>query len=470
MKLIVDNEKNYSELLLIIDLFFSSKQRGFLSFDISHSTKIINKRFVIVIEIDGKKYQYSYMLQPEMFEKGHGLHNKFVKRYGKIALYRALSEHTGKDLPWGSLTGVRPSKLFYELMKEENRGYAVRKFKELYRVSEEKINLVASVVKNQSKKSTGDKDAHLYLHIPFCPSRCTYCSFISYSLPRHHAMLSDYVDTLITELTVTLKNIARKKYNIRSIYIGGGTPTILSSELLDKLLSHLHLPVEEFTVESGRVSTISKEKIDIMKKHGVTRICVNPQTFNKKVLQQVNREGCSKDTEAIITYAQNNGLLVNMDLIAGLPGETLASFKRSVLKTLSLRPDNITIHTLSLKNASQLTSDNFVSDDEKVVEKMVSWGYKELTENKYLPYYMYKQKHTLSHLENIGYSKKGSECLFNIDSMEESATIIANGAGAISKRLFTKESRIERAANVKDIPQYLNNIEEIVKKKLQLFK
>ena len=462
--LITDNEKNYSELLLIINPFYNNFEESELK--IFHSTKNTDSDITIDIKIGDKSFSYLYLTTPNMY-KDQKLDNKYVKRFSKIALYRALCQYTHKTLPWGSLTGVRPSKLFYECSKEGLDP--IKTFTGLYLVSKEKTNIVDDIVQHQQKRSQGDKDIHLYIHIPFCPSKCTYCSFVSYSNKKYNDMLPKYVDKLILEIKETLKVIKKKKYNLRTVYIGGGTPTILANEDLDRLLSSLPKNIEEFTVESGRAETISLEKLQTMKKHSVTRICVNPQSFNKKVLQAVNRPANFDAIKEDICNAKKLGFIVNMDLIAGLPKDTVQSFKNSLKKCISLDPDNITVHTLAIKNASQLRQDKFAHKNEQIVSKMVDYSYKKLHKKGYFPYYLYRQKHMMANLENIGYAKSGTECIFNIDSMEETASIVACGAGGISKRFFRKENRIERYANIKDIPQYMDRVEEITQKKLELY-
>ena len=422
------------------------------------------------------------------------LDNKYVKRYGKIGLYQALSEHTGKSLPWGSLTGIRPTKLFYEYLKTNTFEETKRIFRELYKVSNEKIKVVVDIINHQAQKSKNDNDIHLYIHIPFCPSKCTYCSFVSYSIDRYNKMLSEYIDKLIYDIKQSFQAIRKGNYNLRTVYIGGGTPTILSAEDLERLLKAINseinikapkkegennnptkrekncLEIEEFTVESGRSDTITKQKFQIMKKYGVTRVCVNPQSFNKEVLKAVNRAQNMTEIENSITWAKELGLTVNMDLIAGLPNDYFASFKQSLTKTLSFKPDNITVHTLAIKNASKLKETGTNVENEANVSEMVDYAYKTLHRHKYFPYYLYRQKHMRENLENIGYSQSDKECIFNIDSMEEVASILACGAGAISKRFFAENNRIERYAILRDIPQYMADVEKITAKKLDLFK
>jgi len=494
MALIVDNEKNYAELMLTVNLFVPNFNDSDL--EIFHSTKITSKTVTVNVKINNNNYKYRYKTLPCMY-KSEQLDNKYLKRYGRVGLYQALSEYTGSVLPWGSLTGIRPTKLFYEHLKTNSFDETKDIFRNLYKVSDEKIKIVVDIINHQSKKSKNNNDIHLYIHIPFCPSKCTYCSFISYSIDRYNNLLSEYVNKLIYDIKQSFAMIRKKNYNLRTIYIGGGTPTILSSENLEILLSTINAELKtdstqkgfakeilnkkgaknkklfkiiEFTVESGRADTITQEKLQIMKKHGVTRICVNPQSFNKEVLKGINRPQNLTETRNAIKWSKELGFIVNMDLIAGLPGDSFQSFKQSLTKTLSFKPDNITVHTLAIKNASKLKETGAEIKNGESVSAMVDYAYRTLHRHQFFPYYLYRQKHMKENLENIGYSQTNKECVFNIDSMEEVASIIACGSGSISKRLFVESNKIERYAVLRDIPQYMENVKEITARKLNLFK
>ena len=243
----------------------------------------------------------------------------------------------------------------------------------------------------------------------------------------------------------------------------------MSAEDLSKILDELSYPVTEFTVECGRPDTITKEKLDVLKAHGVTRICINPQSFNDKTLKQIGRGHTTKDIISAYALALGYDFVINMDLIAGLPGEKFAHFKKTIDSTLELAPQNITIHTLALKNGAMLKTQNETNHFDADIEKMVDYGYKKMCENGYVPYYMYRQKSMINNLENIGYAQPNTICLFNIDTMEETCSVLACGAGAISKRIYNLENRIERAANVKNLDDYINRIDEMIDRKNNLF-
>ncbi len=392
------------------------------------------------------------------------------KRQVKIALYDLLNKLTNKSLPWGSLTGVRPTKFARDLVESgQIKEYMVADtLEKTYRVSKEKARLTAMILKNQKCIIRNDNLVDLYVNIPICPTRCLYCSFISSELARVKDKVEMYIDCLLKEIAAVKKIVAKKAYIIRTIYIGGGTPSVLTAVELDRLLDILTFPVGEFTVECGRPDTITAEKLDVLKKHNVTRISVNPQTFCETTLKRIGRNHKNKQVLAAYTMALERGFKVNMDVIAGLPKEKLGIFKRTMQTLVDLAPENITVHTLSVKNGALLKNDT--SDlSEKEVSKMVSHAQKLLLENGYKPYYMYRQKHQLGGLENVGYYRDDNVCIFNIDSMEETNSVIAVGAGAMSKRVFNNEKRIERQDNVKFVEDYIARIDEMIERKEKFF-
>lgn len=391
----------------------------------------------------------------------------------KVATYDCLSAHYEKNMPWGALTGIRPTKLAFELSMAGNNIFEVRNIlQERYRVSFEKANLAIKVLLNQKSLDYDENEVCLYINIPFCTSKCSYCSFISAEIDKIKQYVSPYVDCLIKEIKETLTLIYKKHYWVKAIYIGGGTPTSLPLEELDRLLDSLVFPydIKEFTVEAGRPDTITKEKLDILKKHNVTRISVNPQTFNDAILKKIGRNHTSAQTFEAYKLACNYDFKINMDLIAGLPGDTLKGFKETVNTALELAPDNLTIHTLALKRASEFAIKNEDIFKKPLTEKMIDYAEETIEKSGYEPYYLYRQKNQVGNLENVGYFFGDSKCVFNIDSMEEKSTILACGANAISKRIFPRENRIERHANIKDIPIYIERIDEMIEKKKELFK
>lgn len=475
MKLTINNQKFYDELLLVIKLFFSANQieTENLNFEISYElnnsvlTTFVNVSGNYLGNVINTNQTNTFSLTKNQLEK----QDKFVKRYLKIELYNVLTNLTGKTMPWGSLTGIRPTKLFYELKHELGSSIlAKNELIKTFKVSKEKADVVFNVTQNQTKIEINDNLVDLYVNIPFCTSKCYYCSFISVPISQCLNYVEPYVDALIKEIRATKQIINQKNYIVKTIYIGGGTPTALSANDLDKILSELTYPVSEFTVEAGRPDTITKEKLDVLKKHNVTRISINPQTFSNKTLKLIGRAHTAQNIIETYKMALPYGFSINMDLIAGLENESFQTFKKSLLKTLELSPNNITVHTLSVKRTSKLSEGEGDVGAEDEVKKMIDFSYKTLTENGYNPYYLYKQKNMVGNLENIGYSKPNYECVFNIDSMEEVATIVACGANAISKRYFSLQNRIERNANVKNLQDYISRIDEIISKKQQFFK
>lgn len=383
------------------------------------------------------------------------------KRHLKVAIYRTLCFLTGVTLPYGCLTGIRPTKLYSEIQNDrESYGKSAREvFLNDYGVSAEKVELIEKTVQAQGPlRNKSENEFDVFVFFPFCPTKCAYCSFVSLPLTKQRKLVEPYVYCLIRELEQTKELIERKKLKIRAVYVGGGTPTSIGCEQLDRVLEHCHFGASEFTVEAGRPDTISKEMIDMLLSHGVTRISVNPQTFNAKTLEIIGRQHNVGDT--VTAYALAKGKMdVNMDLIAMLPNESFEDFKYSVDTAVALSPENITVHTLYLKKGSALKLDGYDNTDCATASKMVDYAYKKLTSSGYVPYYMYRQKYTSGNLENVGYSKVGKECLYNIDIMEEDTSIIANGANGISKKLEIEKQLITRCANYKEPLEYIKSID-----------
>jgi len=336
-------------------------------------------------------------------------------------------------------------------------------------VSPHRAKLVDKIIKNQKGIIENDNMIDLYINIPICPSRCLYCSFISSELALVQDKVEMYLDCLIKELQAVKEIIKKKSYIVRNIYMGGGTPSVLSASQLDRIFSNIHFSVDEITVECGRPDTVTAEKLDVLKKHNVSRISINPQTFCESTLKRIGRKQKNSQVLEAYTMALERNFVVNMDIIAGLPGEKLGVFKRTMNTLLELYPHNITVHTLSVKNGALLRNSQEVIDD-RDVEKMIDYAEKTLAENGYKPYYLYRQKNQLKGLENVGYFRDNYTCMFNIESMEETNTIIGIGAGAISKRIFNIEKRIERQPNVKFIEDYIARIDEMIERKKEFYK
>lgn len=468
IKINFDDEKIIDELILVLKLFYKEEEIDSISQEINieqtQEGNIIRTR--ISSTFNEKIFQNECKIADEKFP------DRYKKRSAKIALFDLLQDlFPDRILPWGSLTGIRPTKLYYELIKE-CKGDSMSAFDMLidtFKVTKPKARLVKEIIKNQKDIIKNDNLVDLYINIPFCPSKCYYCSFISLPIDKCQHQLEPYLEALIKEITEAKKLIERKNYILKSIYIGGGTPTILSAEQLDRLLSVIDYNVKEFTVECGRPDTITKEKLDVLSKHNVTRISINPQTFCNKTLKEIGRKHTAKDILEAYKLALNYDFQINMDLIAGLGSETLITFKKSLNKAIEFAPDNLTVHTLSIKRGSELNENGGNISFEDEVSKMIEYSHEALSKAGYKPYYLYKQKNMIGNLENIGYFRD-KVCVFNIDSMEEFASIIACGANAISKRYYSLNNRIERFANLKNIDEYINRIDEMIEKKNNLFK
>ena len=453
----ISNEEYQNDLMELIRLFEAR-----LDEDLSIDVEYANLGNAFKIDITSSKFENFKKSYVFPFSAENDLDKKRVeKRYLKIAIYRTISFLTGINLPYGCLTGIRPTKLYQEIQKNPLRyGKSAREvFLADYSVSEEKVKLIEHIVNTQKPlRNKRSKACDVFVFIPFCPTRCAYCSFVSLPLDRQKKLVEPYVDCLIRELEQTQKLVEEKKIKIRSVYVGGGTPTSIGAELLDKVLAHCHFACKEFTVEAGRPDTINEEIVDVLLKHGVTRISVNPQTFNDKTLKIIGRAHSTGEIYTAYSLVKDK-FIVNMDLIAMLPGETFEDFKRSVDIAVALKPQNITVHTLYIKKGSALKLENYDNTDYETATKMVDYAYAKLTAEGYNPYYMYRQKYTSGSLENVGYAKPKTECIYNIDIMEEDTSIIANGAAAISKKWIKQKNLIERCANYKEPLEYVKNID-----------
>ncbi|MBE5756256.1 MAG: coproporphyrinogen dehydrogenase HemZ [Clostridiales bacterium] len=421
------------------------------------TASFFDEKMASEVIINDKKFNYSFDLvfKDKLEEK------RLKKRYAKLSLYKALSSYFEREMPWGALTGIRPTKLAY---MEKEKGDFEKFFKETMLVSNEKTTLIKDILDEQvGIYERNDNSFDLFVSIPFCPSRCTYCSFISGEIGKCKNLIPAYIDALVKEIEESKKLIKE----LKSVYIGGGTPVALETEDLRRILEAVGKQTVEYTVEAGRPDAITKEKLELLKEYGVSRICVNPQTFNDKTLALIGRKHTANDI--IETYSKAKEYFsINMDLIAGLPEETVEDFKNTLDKTISLRPDNITVHTLCIKRGSKL-AESVKRLDDSGVKEMTDYASNELRKAGYKPYYLYRQKYMTENLENTGYSLKGKACVYNINIMEEISNIVANGANAVSKRVFNGGERLERTGNPKDIKTYIEKIDKLIEDKNKLF-
>ncbi len=394
------------------------------------------------------------------------------KRYLKMSVYRALNFLTGIRLPYGCLTGIRPTKLYAEIQsKRDAYGKSAREvFVEDYDVSPAKVELVERTLKGQEGHRNLKEEYDVFVFIPFCPSRCAYCSFVSLPLSRQLKLVQPYIDCLLRELEQVREIVSSRGLPIRAVYVGGGTPTSIGAENLGRVLDMCKFEgAKEFTVEAGRPDTLDKAMIEMLKAKGVTRVSINPQSFNQATLDIIGRRHSVSDIYA--AYALAKGKFdINMDLIAMLPNESLEDFKRSVDRAVALAPENITVHTLYLKKGSALKVGGYVCDDVLLASQMVDYAYAKLTSAGYEPYYMYRQKYTSGNLENVGYAKAGKQCLYNIDIMEEDTSILACGANAISKKWEKDKNLITRCANYKEPLEYVKCIDSMLKRQADFWK
>ena len=428
-------------------------------------------------------------LEPEMREERRAIEgeqpievdydNRFeTKNKIKRRLYLLLMERTGKQLPWGTLTGIRPTKIaLTKLEQGEAENEIRREMKETYYTGNEKINLSIEIAQKERELLSGIdyRDGYsLYVGIPFCPTTCLYCSFTSYPIGRWQGKMDQYFDALFKELDY----VAEKKRGCRleTIYFGGGTPTSLSPEDLDRLITKIENTfdlshVQEFTVEAGRPDSITREKLQVLRDHGITRISINPQTMKQETLDLIGRRHTVEDVKERFAMARELGFdNINMDLIVGLPEENIEDVQATMEAVKALAPDSITVHSLAIKRAARLNTMKEVYKDLKITntQEMIDLTAKYARELGLEPYYLYRQKNMAGNFENVGYALPGKACIYNILIMEEKQTIIACGAGTTTKRLFPEENRIERAENVKNVEQYIERIDEMIARKDKL--
>ena len=402
------------------------------------------------------------------------------KRQVKRTLYELLKEMTGMQLPWGALTGIRPTRLLYEaldagLSMEAARSHVMREFD----VSADRAQLLCEIAEMQrGVRTPEDGSFDLYIGIPFCKTRCSYCSFSSGEIGRNKTLVAPSPAALLREIELSAQLMREAGLHVRAAYMGGGTPTAIPCDDLERILAAAREAFPgavEWTVEAGRPDTIDREKLAMLKRMEIGRISVNPQTFCDETLARIGRSHSGEDTVRAYELARELGFDdVNMDLIAALPGETPEIFAATLEKVISLAPESVTVHSLAIKRSSKLHEQLHVSGaghtqvSAEGAAEMIAHARSRLTQAGWRPYYLYRQKYMAGNLENVGYARPGKACLYNIGNMEETASVLALGAGAISKWLFARDLRIERAANVKNIEEYTRRVEEMVQRKRDL--
>lgn len=390
-------------------------------------------------------------------------------------LYKLLCDFTGLTQPWGILTGVRPVKLLRRLAEESSEEQAVKKFENDFFVSNEKIALSRETEHNERKilELSKPESFSLYVGIPFCPSRCSYCSFVMASIERAEKLIEPYTKLLCEEIKQTAEIANKLGLRLETVYFGGGTPTTLSAEQLDTVLRTVNNSFDmstcrEFTVEAGRPDTIDIAKLFALKENKVDRISINPQTVNDEVLKTIGRKHTAQQFFDAFELARKCGFdNINTDLIAGLPTDTPESFKNSLDSIVRLNAECITVHTLCMKRASRLTTEGVTLDLQQArdAREMLAYTQNILGQNEYIPYYMYRQSRMVGNLENVGWSKKGFESLYNVYVMDETHTILACGSGGVTKLKRNNPDYLERIFNFKYPYEYIDRFDELIQRK-----
>lgn len=470
IKVKLNDMKYRYDVFLMINLFFSFIDIDFGDENWDLAINIEPDRIVIQNKEEENIFIYDINEEYKLSEE--------IKK----AIFLCLKEKTNKVLPWGTLVGIRPSKKALDLLE---KGYdeeaVITHFKERHEASREKAQLCIDVAKYEKSVVNKDKNTiSIYVGMPFCPTRCVYCSFTANPIGKAKSLVKEYIAALTKEIEAISAYVKEKNLTIETVYFGGGTPTSVNNEEFEEVMNKIYHGfvegnnVKEFTVECGRVDSISKEKLMSMKKYKVHRISINPQTLNDKTLKLIGRNHDTKAVYECFDTARSLGFdNINMDLIVGLPGENLEDINRSCEGILKMNPDNLTIHGLSVKRGSRLY-ENMVNNithkvpDQDELNAMYE-ATKKLSEDMGMkPYYMYRQKNMVGSMENVGYCRDEKICIYNIQMIEEKQTIIALGADGVSKVVFLEENRLERFANVKDVKEYNNRIDEMIERKIAL--
>ena len=467
----------------------------------------------ISVEESSRDFKGSFKIEKNEVENIE--ERKLRKRYVNLKLYDWLCHNTQKELAWGILTGVRPTKLMMTLLESGMSEDEVKQWmKENYRITDAKADLgiqVAQKEKELLEQLDYENGYSLYIGIPFCPSICSYCSFSSYPIGLWKKRVDEYLDAVCKELSFIGETAKRNNKKLNTVYIGGGTPTTLEAEQLDRLLTHLENNVsfddlKEITVEAGRPDSITREKLEVLKAHNIGRISINPQTMQQKTLHEIGRWHTVEDIKRVYAMARELGFdNINMDLIAGLPGETAEDMQDTLEQIKELAPDSLTVHALAMKRASRLTreqKENSVKHKESIAKQepgnvpaettsddtekiaanlscMIDMAADYAKEMDLVPYYLYRQKNIAGNFENVGYAKVDKAGIYNILIMEEKQSIIAVGAGASTKIVVPEDKAevdpktgnkkcIVRVENVKDVEQYINRIDEMIERKGEL--
>lgn len=487
MKIAVNLEEYVYEVRTFLEVFFPEDKLEFVSsFEEQTDMEIeIGDDLLRVSFYEFGKLKYENIITKDMdlgvFIPSDKIEKRKVfKRLLKKLIYKTGFQITKKEQPWGILTGIRPTKVVFKLLEEygDDLDSVVEILKKDYLIAEEKIELMLEVVQKERRLILQDEreKTNIYLGIPFCPTKCFYCSFTSFPIGSWKGRVWEYLEALQKEISFVSNHILQKSSKqIRSFYIGGGTPTSLNEKDLEALLIMIHknFPmdrIEEFTIEAGRPDTINPEKLKLLKEYGVQRISINPQTMNQKTLDLIGRGHSAEDVEKTYEVAEHIGFkVINMDLIVGLPGETTEDIVYTMKKIKEMAPTNLTVHTLALKRGSKLVESEelFRQERAETIEEMLKITDQGARCIGLKPYYLYRQKHMVGNFENVGYAREGLECIYNMEMIEEKSEILALGAGGISKVISKSDGKISRIENMKDVNAYIKRIDEVINRKKQ---
>ena len=447
-------------------------------------------KFVLKIQIQEQYIKLQIEENGSIVEQSEGsfAQTKLSKRRNELKryVYHLFVTYTKKELPWGTLTGIRPTKIAMEFLQEgKTEQEIVKYYEQEYLATEQKATMCVKIAtREQALLGTFpyEEQYSLYIGIPFCPSTCLYCSFTSYPIHKYEQKTWEYLEALKKEIAFIREAMEQKGKKPSTIYMGGGTPTSLLASQLDHLLGYVRelfsldeddSKLLEFTVEAGRPDSITREKLQVIKKNKVDRISINPQTMKDETLRLIGRAHSVEDTKRAFLMAREEGMdNINMDIIVGLPGENLEDVKHTLDVIKDWKPESLTVHSLAIKRAANLNiqMEKYKSMVKGSTNDMLILVDEYAKQLNLVPYYLYRQKNIPGNLENVGYAKEGLECLYNILIMEEKQTIMAAGAGATTKYVCQKENRIERAENVKNVDQYIERIDEMIERKRTLLK
>ena len=469
--ILIGNSFKY-EIEATMKLFFSTARYSFGE----SCEEAVGDEYVIA-EVDGDRLRVEVKLSGEAPEVREAIADETQNKEHELCrvLFHILEHKTGIKPPWGLMTGIRPVKKVVELIREDvPKDEIFRRLKDKYEIQDKKLELAYNTAVNQLPilDKIDSTAASLYVSIPFCPTRCSYCSFVSHSMDSAIKLMPQYIEALCRELEILGKIVKETDTKIDTIYFGGGTPTSVSAQELRTIMEAVEknfdlTKVREYSVEAGRPDTITEEKLRVIKELGAERISVNPQTLNDDVLKVIGRKHSGEDAVKAFELARKVGFKnINTDLIAGLPTESAESFRNTLDRMIELDPESITVHTLTIKRSATLFAQGNANNSNPAAE-MVDYSIPTLMSHGYLPYYMYRQKNTVDNLENVGYAKKGFESCYNIFIMDETQTILGAGCAASTKLLYAG-NRIERIHNYKFPYEYIKSFDKLMEKKEEI--